>query len=137
MNNNKSTIIGFVLMTLVFVGYMIYATNQQQKQEAQKTTAKTQQVAQTADNTQEVNNLATAPINNDAAVATLENEEFKADSILAPIENNFISVKLSTKGAQLNEVILKEYQRSKYNEKNKREDRVLRLFVVSYLFFYF
>ena len=39
MNNNKSTIIGFVLMTLVFVGYMIYATNQQQKQEAQKTTA--------------------------------------------------------------------------------------------------
>ena len=128
MNNNKSTIIGFVLMTLVFVGYMIYATNQQQKQEAQKTSAKTQQVAQTADNAQEVNNLATAPINNDAAVATLENEEFKADSILAPIENNFISVKLSTKGAQLNEVILKEYQRSKYNEKNKREDRVLRLF---------
>ena len=128
MNNNKSTIIGFVLMTLVFVGYMIYASNQQQKQEVQKSTVKTQQVAESADNSQEVNNLTTAPVNNDAAVATMDSDDLKADSILSPIENKFISVKFSNKGAQLNEVILKDYQRSKYNEKKKREDRVLRLF---------
>ena len=39
MKENKSTIIGFVLMTLVFVGYMFYANFQAQKQQEQQTAA--------------------------------------------------------------------------------------------------
>ena len=129
MNNNKSTIIGFVLMTLVFVGYMIYATNQQQKQEEQKSSTKTQ-VSKTADTTEEANNQTVAQpnLNEAEAIVASENENNKKDSILSPIENKFISVKLSTKGAQLYDVVLKDYQRSVYKEKKKRKDRVLHLF---------
>ena len=129
MSNNKSTIIGFVLMTLVFVGYMIYAGNQQQKQEVQKSNAKTQQVAQTADNSQEANNVTIAATNNNEATTTeVDNEDINKDVVFPTIENDFIAVTLSSKGAQLNDVVLKDYQRSEYNEKKKREDRVLRLF---------
>ena len=32
MKQNKSTIIGFILMTLIFAGYMIYANYQAKKQ---------------------------------------------------------------------------------------------------------
>ena len=129
MSNNKSTIIGFVLMTLVFVGYMIYAGNQQQKQEVQKSNAKTQQVAQTADNSQEANNVTIAATNNNEATTTeVDNEDINKEVVFPTIENDFIAVTLSSKGAQLNDVVLKDYQRSEYNEKKKREDRVLRLF---------
>ena len=48
MKENKSTIIGFVLMTLVFVGYMFYANHQAQKQQEAQMAAQVEQVAEQA-----------------------------------------------------------------------------------------
>ena len=48
MKENKSTIIGFVLMTLVFVGYMIYANFQAEKQQEQQAAAQIEQLAEQA-----------------------------------------------------------------------------------------
>ena len=48
MKENKSTIIGFVLMTLVFVGYMFYANYQAKKQQEAQMSAQIEQLAEQA-----------------------------------------------------------------------------------------
>ena len=48
MKENKSTIIGFVLMTLVFVGYMFYANYQAKQQQEAQMEAQIEQLADQA-----------------------------------------------------------------------------------------
>ena len=48
MKENKSTIIGFVLMTLVFVGFLFYSNYQAKKQQEAQVAAQIEQLAEQA-----------------------------------------------------------------------------------------
>ena len=121
MKNNKSSIIGFVLMTLVFVGYMFYANHQAKKQQAALATVKQEQLAQQPaveqkQTTQESAKAAT--FNTESLVKTSENKEAE----LIEISNDVVKVAISTRGAQIVDATLKEY--TKYAPKNERNELV-------------
>ena len=125
MKENKSTIIGFVLMTLVFVGYMFYANHQAQKQQETQMAAQVEQLAEQASQA-----LATPA---EDAVSGATNTEKKSPSKLAlvsdaekveevVIENDVMQVRFSTLGAQILDVTLKDY--TKYAPKEERNELV-------------
>ena len=125
MKENKSTIIGFVLMTLVFVGYMFYANHQAQKQQETQMAAQVEQLAEQASQA-----LATPA---EDAVSGATKTEKKSPSKLAlvsdaekveevVIENDVMQVRFSTLGAQILDVTLKDY--TKYAPKEERNELV-------------
>ena len=125
MKENKSTIIGFVLMTLVFVGYMFYANHQAQKQQETQMAAQVEQLAEQA--SQALDTPA------EDAVSGATNTEKKSPSKLAlvsdaekveevVIENDVMQVRFSTLGAQILDVTLKDY--TKYAPKEERNELV-------------
>ena len=125
MKENKSTIIGFVLMTLVFVGYMFYANHQAQKQQEAQMAAQVEQLAEQASQA-----LATPA---EDAVSGATKTEKKSPSKLAlvsdaekveevVIENDVMQVRFSTLGAQILDVTLKDY--TKYAPKEERNELV-------------
>ncbi len=125
MKENKSTIIGFVLMTLVFVGYMFYANHQAQKQQEAQMAAQVEQLAEQA--SQALDTPA------EDAVSGATNTEKKSPSKLAlvsdaekveevVIENDVMQVRFSTLGAQILDVTLKDY--TKYAPKEERNELV-------------
>ena len=125
MKENKSTIIGFVLMTLVFVGYMFYANHQTQKQQETQMAAQVEQLAEQASQA-----LATPA---EDAVSGATKTEKKSPSKLAlvsdaekveevVIENDVMQVRFSTLGAQILDVTLKDY--TKYAPKEERNELV-------------
>ena len=125
MKENKSTIIGFVLMTLVFVGYMFYANHQAQKQQETQMAAQVEQLAEQASQA-----LATPA---EDAVSGATKTEKKSPSKLAlvsdaekveevVVENDVMQVRFSTLGAQILDVTLKDY--TKYAPKEERNELV-------------
>ena len=116
MKQNKSTIIGFVLMTLIFAAYMIYA-NYQAKQQAALQTEQTveQQVATETEPVAEP-----APTQTEVAKAqpqsSLIGNVEKSERVV--VENNVIKVELSTRGAQIVDVTLKDSIYTKYPKKD-------------------
>ena len=125
MKENKSTIIGFVLMTWVFVGYMFYANHQAQKQQETQMAAQVEQLAEQASQA-----LATPA---EDAVSGATKTEKKSPSKLAlvsdaekveevVIENDVMQVRFSTLGAQILDVTLKDY--TKYAPKEERNELV-------------
>ena len=118
MKNNKSSIIGFILMTLVFVGYMIYANYQGRKQQEAQQAAKLEQLAQQP---QEVNNEVVTETTQPVAATPSLVENQNAEE-LVEISNDVIDVAISTRGAQLANVVLKDY--TKYAPKEERNELV-------------
>ena len=129
MNNNKSTIIGFVLMTLVFVGYMIYATSQQQsnlqEQTSNEATTQTETVKPVENKTLAATTADTTKVVTDLA----ENIELiaKSDSIIT-VTNEFIEVKLSTKGAQIKGVTMQDENYTKFPKNGEERNELVQLF---------
>ena len=118
MKNNKSSIIGFVLMTLVFVGYMIYANYQGAKQQEAQQAAKAEQLAQQP--ITETNTVVNEPVKqvvNTSSLVTNTNAEENVE-----ISNDVVTVVFSTHGAQIVDVTLKEY--TKYAPKDERNELV-------------
>ena len=125
MKENKSTIIGFVLMTLVFVGYLFYANHQAQKQQEMQTAAQIEQLAEQASQALESPAVAASEnalqIKNETpAKSTLVGEADKINEVV--IENDLIQVRFSTLGAQIIDVVLKDY--TKYAPKDERNELV-------------
>ena len=122
MKQNRSTIIGFVLMTLIFVGYIIYANYQAQKQQQAQII---EQVATSIANNAENQPTATpAAVESEsakpAAKSTLVGNADKVEEVL--VENDVMQVRFSTLGAQIVDVTLKQY--TKYAPKEERNELV-------------
>ena len=124
MKENKSTIIGFVLMTLVFVGYMFYANHQAQKQQEAQTAAQIEQLAEQAskalDTPAEQQAVATTPKSKQTTTTKLVSDAEKVEEVI--IENDVMQVRFSTLGAQIIDVTLKDY--TKYAPKEERNELV-------------
>ena len=126
MKENKSTIIGFILMTLVFVGYMFYANYQAQQQQEAQMAAQVEQLAEQASKAldtpaeqkaeAEVSDAKSANNN----VPKLVSDAEKVEEVV--IENDVMQIRLSTLGAQIVDVTLKDY--TKYAPKEERNELV-------------
>ena len=118
---NKKTIIGFVLMTLVFVGYMLYTNYQFNQENEQKAKAKQEQLAtQPAPSATTASAAPQAPAVAKAPKSSLAVEAKSSDDVV--VENDVIKVTLSPKGGQIKDVTLKEY--TKYAPKKERNQLV-------------
>ncbi len=129
MKENKSTIIGFILMTLVFVGYIVYANFQAQKQQEEQRKAQIEQIAEQASQAlsaqpeQKPSTVTAAPKqeNTEAENSTkLVAEAEKINEIV--VDNDVMQIRFSTLGAQIKDVTLKEY--TKYAPKESRNELV-------------
>ena len=127
MKENKSTIIGFVLMTLVFVGYMFYANFQAQKQQEQQTAAQIEQFAEQASKAldtpaeQQVDSASGATkTKKEENSSKLYSDAEKVEEVV--VENDVMQVRFSTLGAQIIDVTLKDY--TKYAPKEERNELV-------------
>ena len=126
MKENKSTIIGFVLMTLVFVGYMFYANHQAQKQQEAQMAAQVEQLAEQASQAldtpaeQKVESEITKSDNRKSDVPKLVSDAEKVEEVV--VENDVMQIRFSTLGAQIIDVTLKEY--TKYAPKEERNELV-------------
>ncbi len=126
MKENKSTIIGFVLMTLVFVGYMFYANYQAQKQQEAQMAAQVEQLAEQASQALDT------PTEQEAEVEIAKTESKKSDTPKlvsdaekveeVVVENDVMQIRFSTLGAQIIDVTLKDY--TKYAPKEERNELV-------------
>ncbi len=125
MKENKSTIIGFVLMTLVFVGYMFYANYQAGKQQEAQINAQVEQLAEQASQS-----LSTTPeqsVTNESNESSqsannskLVKEAGNVEQIV--VENDVMQIRFSTLGAQIVDVVLKDY--TKFAPKEIRNELV-------------
>lgn len=121
MKENKYTIIGFVLMTLVFAGYMFYSNHELQKYNEQQAIAQAEQlieqaaqpVATPAEEQAVATNEKLAPL-----APTYASEDVKE----VVVENDVMQVRFSTLGAQIIDVVLKDY--TKYAPKEERNELV-------------
>ena len=125
MKENKSTIIGFVLMTLVFVGYMFYANHQAKKQQEVQMAAQVEQLAEQASQALETpatiaTSEAAQATNQVPTKSTLVGEADKINEVV--VENDLMQVRFSTLGAQIIDVVLKDY--TKYAPKEERNELV-------------
>ena len=137
MKENKSTIIGFVLMTLVFVGYMFYANFQAKKQQEQQAAAQIEQFAEQASKAldtpaeQQVDSASgTTKTKKEENSSKLYSDAEKVEEVV--VENDVMQVRFSTLGAQIIDVTLKDY--TKYAPKEERNELV-HLFVPETAFF--
>ena len=127
MKENKSTIIGFVLMTLVFVGYMFYANYQAQKQQEAQMAAQVEQLAEqasqaldTPDEQKAETAIVDAKSTKSADAPKLVSDAEKVEEIV--VENDVMQIRFSTLGAQIIDVTLKDY--TKYAPKEERNELV-------------
>ena len=126
MNNNKQTIIGFVLITIVFFGYMLFNSYQIEKYNEQKALESAEQIAEQGSEALAVEETAAEK---PAEAETVEAAEQSADPFTSntPVEeialsNDVIDLRLSTLGAQIVDVTLKDY--TKYAPKDERHELV-------------
>ena len=126
MKENKSTIIGFVLMTLVFVGYMFYANYRAQKQQEAQMAAQVEQLAEQASQALDTPTEQKAEVE----IAKTESKKSDAPKLVSDaekveevvVENDVMQIRFSTLGAQIIDVTLKDY--TKYAPKEERNELV-------------
>ena len=125
MKENKSTIIGFVLMTLVFVGYMFYANYQAKKQQEAQISTQIEQLAEQASQAldtpaEDAVSGATKTKKRADNATKLVGDAEKVEEVI--VENDVMQVRFSTLGAQIMDVTLKNY--TKYAPKEVRNELV-------------
>lgn len=119
MKENKSTIIGFVLMTLVFIGYVLYSNYELQKRSEEQTLLQTEQVVEeSAESATE--QLATSKSTVTESPLTMPSEPVEATVVM--VENDVMQVYISTLGGQIVDVVLKDY--TKFAPKDERNELV-------------
>ncbi len=128
MNNNKQSIIGFVLISLVFLAYVVYNNYQQTKFQEQQMVEQAEQLAEQAEQ----------PVETSAEVAPQPSEQPSEQVASQPVgeqvvfdapsqeevvvENDVMQICFSTLGAQVVDVTLKDY--TKYAPKEERTELV-------------
>lgn len=127
MNENKQSVIGFVLIALIFLGFMLYTNHEQAEYRA---SLEAQEALVLADDT------ASQPAESNTAVAATATEQpaqpqsVQSDGFIADaesveevvVENDVLKIRFTTKGAQIADVTLKEY--TKYAPKDERNTLV-------------
>lgn len=128
MNENKQSIIGFILIGLIFLGFVLYTNYEQSKfaaaTESQQTVATEQSdaVAETVaesvatESAEQTQKVAQSEQQYDGLVADAPNAEE------IEVENDVLKILFTTAGAQIKDVTLKEY--AKYAPKEERNQLV-------------
>lgn len=99
---DKNTIVGFLLIALVLIGFSYYSSTQAPKQDA--TAVQTEEI-QSPQNTQ-AHSVAQAVVDTTGLFA----DHLKGESRVITLQNNKVKVFLSTKGGIISKVELKEYK---------------------------
>lgn len=99
---DKNTIVGFLLIALVLIGFSYYSSTQAPKQDA--TAVQTEEI-QSPQNTQ-AHSVAQAVVDTTGLFAN----HLKGESRVITLQNNKVKVFLSTKGGIISKVELKEYK---------------------------
>ena len=129
MNNNnngtsKQTIIGFILITLVFAAYVVYNNYSLSKQREQQKVEAIEQLAEQASKALDTPAEQKAQAELDKPQPKQEDkfvhEADKVEEIV--VENDVMQVRLSTLGAQIIDVTLKDY--TKYAPRDERNELV-------------
>lgn len=129
MNENKQSVIGFVLIALIFLGFMLYTNHEQAEYRA---SLEAQEALVLADDT------ASQPAESDTVIAenttateqpaqpqAVQSDGFITDAESVEevvVENDVLKIRFTTKGAQIADVTLKEY--TKYAPKDERNTLV-------------
>ena len=126
---DKKTIIGIVLMSLIFIGYVLYNSKQQAEyQEYLQSVQVDEPVAQEATAVE-----AEAQIIDSLALATAEQREVNmfGESLVAArsgevkqieMKNDYLTIDFTTRGGAMQRVVLEEY--TKYAPKDERTEKV-------------
>ena len=127
---DKKTIIGIVLMSLIFIGYVLYNSKQQAEyQEYLQSVQVEEPVAQEATAVE-----AEAQIADSLALATAEQREVNmfGESLVAArsgevkqieMKNDYLTIDFTTRGGAMQRVVLEEY--TKYAPKDERTEKVM------------
>jgi YidC/Oxa1 family membrane protein insertase len=125
---NKQSIIGFVLIGLLFLGYMWYNGY---KMEQRKEQAAQKQIEAMAEAASEALAPTTTPTEQDAAPKAEQTSPEEAQLILdAPtveqkvVENDLLAIAFSTRGGQMIDVTLKDKDYTRYAPKEERNEQV-------------
>lgn len=128
MNENKQSIIGFFLIALIFLGFMLYTNHEQAEYRA---SLEAQEALVIADETAPQPAESTATDGNATATEqpaqpqAVQSDGFIADAESVEevvVENDVLKIRFTTKGAQIADVTLKEY--TKYAPKEERNTLV-------------
>lgn len=128
MNENKQSVIGFVLIALIFLGFMLYTNHEQAEYhaslEAQEALILADEAApQPAESAATDGN--TTATEQPAQPQAVQSDGFIADAESVEevvVENDVFKIRFTTKGAQIADVTLKEY--TKYAPKDERNTLV-------------
>ena len=123
----KSSIIGFILIAFIFLGYSIYNTHQQRKIAErialEERAAKAAQAAQAAHPAQVQTQTAGQTLQNNGLTAVIGNaDSVKIAAETFTVENDYLVITFDTQGGQIRSAELKEY--TKYAEKGESKEQV-------------
>lgn len=128
MNENKQSVIGFVLIALIFLGFMLYTNHEQAEYraslEAQEALILADEAAPQPAESAATDGNATAT-EQPAQPQAVQSDGFIADAESVEevvVENDVLKIRFTTKGAQIADVTLKEY--TKYAPKDERNTLV-------------
>lgn len=128
MNENKQSVIGFVLIALIFLGFMLYTNHEQAEYraslEAQEALVLADEAAPQPAESAATDGNATAT-EQLAQPQAVQSDGFIADAESVEevvVENDVFKIRFTTKGAQIADVTLKEY--TKYAPKDERNTLV-------------
>ena len=128
MNENKQSVIGFVLIALIFLGFMLYTNHEQTEYraslEAQEALVIADEAAPQPAESAATDGNATAT-EQPAQPQSVQSDGFIADAESGEevvVENDVLKIRFTTKGAQIADVTLKEY--TKYAPKDERNTLV-------------
>ncbi len=135
---DKKTIIGVVLMSLIFIGYVLYNSKQQSEYQEYMAQAQAEEQARAEaeaanDTVVEITEQSDAPAEAQAAEAQMQRETdmFGAHLVAAKqntaqtvtMSNDYITVDFTTQGGMMTKVVLSEY--TKYAPKDERNENVV------------
>ena len=134
---DKKTIIGVVLMSAIFIVYMVFTSRQQtQYQEYLKQVQAEEQLLQTDEQAQaeQGSEIAAEPVSaEDAQAAALQREiDMFGEGLVAAksrqaeqfmMQNDYLTVEFTTRGAMMQKVTLAEY--TKYAPKGERNEKIV------------
>lgn len=122
-NTNKQSIIGFILIGVIFFAYMLYNSYQMEKYNEQLALEQaTEQVATQMSEQVEIQKTDTAEVQPKAEVIPDPFILDAAEERQITVENDFLSLTLSTVGGQIIDATLKEH--TKYAPKEERHELV-------------
>ena len=130
MKDNKYTIIGFILMALVFAGYIIYSNYELSKQAEEQALSQIEKQIVEASKAGAINKQQAAEKSAQKSASTTKKVAANEESLVKEadkaeefdVDNDVINVRFTTEGAQIKDVTLKEY--TKYAPKEERNELV-------------